>query len=116
MPDPIDPRDAHSTELVSQYRQRLIEILNLAELEHSPSQQEAHRRVADMIREITREIVRLYDRSGSDALTPLQSTSILPTLERLRDILRNAKTGRRALRDTLRKATESNPIFENRVS
>jgi hypothetical protein len=116
MPDPIDARDVKSLRLVSRYRDRLREILKLAEIETPSSQQQARRHVAALVDELTRDIVRFYDQGTPDSLTPLQRTAVLPALKRLRDILRNSKSSRRGLRDTLLKAAECDSLFANRVS
>ena len=89
--------------------------MTLAEHESLPSQLEARRRVAALVDELTRDIIGFYDRGGPETLTDLQRTAVLPALQRLRDILRNSKASRRALRDTLLKATEPGFLLENRI-
>jgi len=116
MPDPIDPRDAKSLRLVSRYRDRLREILKLSEVETPSGQLQARRHVAALVDELTRDLIGFYDQGNPETLTPLQRTAVLPALKRLRDILRNSKSSRLELRDTLRKAAESDSLFENRAS
>jgi len=116
MPDPTDPPEQKSFKLISQYRDRLKDILKLAELDCPVNQQEARRRVAALIDELTRDIVALYDCAASNTLSRLEESTVLPGLKRLRDILRNSKSSRRGLRDTVRKAADTNALLEQRVS
>ena len=116
MPDPIDSHEQKSIRLISQYRDRLIEILKLAEVDSAINQQEARRRVSTVIDELTRDIVSFYDRAAHATLTHQEGTAVLPMLKRLRDILRNSKSSRRGLRDTLLKAAETNALLEQRIS
>ena len=116
MPDPNALPDQKSYVLISHYRERLKEILNLAEVESPVQQQDARRRVSALIDELTRDIVSLYDRAARGALSRVEETAVLPGLKRLRDILRNSKSSRRGLRDTLRKAADTHELLEQRIS
>lgn len=116
MPDDVDPRDEKSGQLLARYRERLVGILRIAELESAGSIAIAHHAVTTLVDDLTRDIMRFYVRERQRALSPLEQSQLLPGLERLRDLLRHRREGREGLRDTLRKAAHTMPVFERRLS
>jgi hypothetical protein len=95
-------RDRNAVALLSRYRDRVQRLLAAAEegaRTHPPLESLAY----ELSEELNADLLRLY---GTDAalLTTLERTSLVPTLERLRDILRFRGRSPRSLHEVLKKA------------
>lgn len=90
--------------LLSRYRDLVQRLLAAAE-EGTRTQPPLESLAYDLSEALNADLLRLY---GTDAglLTALERTSLLPTLERLRDILRFRSRSPRPLHEVLKKARE----------
>ena len=63
----------------------------------------------DLAEKLNSDLLLFYSRGAGGGLTALERLTVLPTLERLRDILRFRGRSSRSLRDVLQKASAELP-------
>lgn len=103
-----DPRDVAALCLLSRYRQKISTLLDLAE--RSPeSAAHLEAQAYDLAEDLNTDLLRLYSLSAAGKLATVERLTVLPALERLRDILRFRGRSHRSLRDVLQKASAELP-------
>jgi hypothetical protein len=105
---PGPPLVTAAARLLLSYRDRLAVLLAAAENSNPARITELHRLVANLVEELTNELIGLYQRLQCGDLTETDRTIVLPALESLRTVLRQHSS--RSLRDTLGKAITVVPI------
>ena len=101
---PPTPDDSAATRLLAAYRQRLLELLRHAELAAPREPAELRLAVGTLVEELNGDLLRLYRLAESGALLRSDQTIVVPTLERLRDTLRQRGARLQRMSDTLHKA------------
>src|ERR1700688_2381121 len=95
------------------YRTRLADLLVRTESVGQNGDVEIHLAVGALVNQLSVDLIRLYDDLARGALAQSDRVSALPTLERLREVLRHRWSRPRTLRDTLRKAPASRRKYES---
>jgi hypothetical protein len=93
---------------MARYRQRIRALLDVAE--RSPEAGARLEALAyDLAEELNADLLRLYTLGAAGQLAAVERITVLPALERLRDILRFRGRSPRSLRDVLQKASAELP-------
>ena len=89
------------------YRTRLADLLVRTESVGQNGDVEIHLAVDALVDQLSVDLIRLYDDLARGALAQSDRVSSLPTLERMREVLRHRWSRPRPLHDTLRKVLAS---------
>lgn len=98
--------------MLVEYRAALADLLARSESAGRKMEAEISHAVGTLLWQLSIDLIELYKESARGALARSDTTTVLPALERIRDVLRNARRYPRPLRDTLHKAiaaTASSP-------
>ena len=86
------------------YRAWLIRIIDVAERRTPVAARDASRATADLVERLNSDLLSLYRRRESGTLAIGEQTVLVPTLERIRNVLRFRTSRKRSIEDTLRQA------------
>ena len=98
-----------AAQLLTSYRQRLLDLLNRAEADAPHEPADLRLSVATLVEALNIDLLRLYRLAETGALTRSDQMIVMPALERLRDTLRHRGSRLQAMSDTLHKAISGLP-------
>jgi hypothetical protein len=90
--------------LLLSYRTQLADLLTRAEAAGRNAESEINHAVGTLLWQLSIDLIELYQEAARGALTHSDTVTVVPALERMRDVLRSARRHPRPLRDILHKA------------